>query len=98
MPCSTAPFAASSDRPRFCIDVSILLKAGVKPDVMSASRLWCSASRRSQKVVTSDTENPAAMMRAKFDRLAAAGIFDCGTPSSRMEMGAVKEKPDEEPF
>src|SRR5882672_8934527 len=55
------------------------------------------ASRRSQKVVTSDTENPAAMMRAKFESPEAEAMRSAGTPSSRMLTVAMKKEPDEIP-
>ena len=39
---------------------------GLKMVVWSASRLWCSASRRSQRVVTTEAAKPPAVMRAKL--------------------------------
>ena len=66
-------------------------------DVISAIWLWCSASRRSQKVVTSDTEKPAATMRAKLESPDADGIRSGGMASSRMVMVAMKNDPDDIP-
>src|SRR3569832_1107317 len=93
----TAALAGRSAKPRSCSDCSKLLSAGEKPEVRSAMWLWCKAARRSQKVVTSDIEKLAAMMRAKFDRPEAEGIFSVGTPSSRMLMVAMKKEPEEIP-
>ena len=50
-----------------------LAQAGLKMVVWSASRLWCSASRRSHKVVTMEAAKPPAVMRAKLDRPEASG-------------------------
>src|SRR5579862_6041172 len=93
----TAVLADRSDMPMSFSDWRRLLSAGAKPEVRSVIWLWCIAARRSQKVVTRETEKPAAMMRAKFDRPEADGIFSGGTPSSRMLTVAMKKEPDEIP-
>src|SRR3984957_6352826 len=60
---------------------------------LSASRVWCSASCRSQKVVVIEVAKALKMMRRKFDTPEAEGTRQGGKLSSRIEIIATKKVP-----
>src|SRR5580692_4570306 len=66
--------------------------------MVSASRAWCSASRRSQKVVVKEVAKLPAVMRRKFDKPDAAGILCCGRPSKITASRETKNSPMANPW
>ena len=70
--------------PAACSLFTASIQAGLPELITSDSRVWCTASPRSQIVVASEAAKLPAVIREKFDRPEACGVCWGGMPFSEM--------------